>query len=65
MKFIRTPNALINPDHVAAIERDQDGKLTVRFVIPDADGHYLLRVDDQNHEIWMQFANRLSRNEGV
>ena len=57
-KFIPTPNALINPDHVATVERDRDGKLTIRFAIPVADGHYFLRVDDPDHAIWMQFANR-------
>jgi hypothetical protein len=59
MKFIRTPNALINPDHVAAVERDRHGKITIRFAIPDADGHYSLCVeDDSEYSVWMQFANR-------
>jgi hypothetical protein len=58
MKFIRTPNVLMNPDHVAAVERDRDGKLTVRLAIADAEGHYFLRVEDPGHAIWMQFSNR-------
>jgi hypothetical protein len=65
MKFIRTPNVMINPDHVAAVEQEPGGKLVIRFAIPTADGHYVLRIDEPQHEIWMMFGNRQERKAGV